>query len=272
MTDTAPPAETSPEAQQPKSRRGLFIGVAAGGLIVLAAIVTLVLVVSIGVIGQTGLPTSAAKRVLLSASDLAKIDGAQIASGVDSEVKTRTLQAYVRANPGDNSHTVTPAKCADNLEGWMAWKSLDTPSYKGWKTDTIYEAANIVVDSTTAYENGLQEVRHFATVSAATAFMSAERSWYSECANTSYLDPSHPKNDSAFHFTPIALNLGLDSIVEGSTDKGRNLPPHLIDVYMRNQNIVYVTELVTNSAPQHGIDAVSRAIVTAAAKKLGSLY
>jgi hypothetical protein len=187
-------------------------------------------------------------------------------------VKKRSLQAYVRLNPGDNSHTISPARCADNLEGWMAWKSLDTPAYRGWKTDVIFEASNIVVDSTQTYENGLQEARHFATVAAATAFVSAQREWYQRCSTTTYVDPHDSSNNARYTFSPVPLNLGLDSVIEGSTNKGTNLAPHLIDVYLRNQNIVFVTELVTNSAPQRGLDRVSLAIVKAAAKKLAQVH
>jgi hypothetical protein len=227
--------------------------------------------VALNVLGSTGLPSGVAQRVLLNSNDLAGITGVEIATGSDSAVNKHTLQAYVTENPGDTSHTVTPAKCADNLEGWLAWKSLDTPAYRGWKTDVIYAASNIVVDSTSAYENGLQEARHFATVAAAAAFMSAQRGWYRECATSTYVDPGDPANDATYAFSPIALNLGLDAVLEGSTNRGKDLPPHLIDVYLRNQNIVYVTELVTNTAPQHGMDLVSLAIVTRAAKKLASL-
>ncbi len=271
-TDTGTTDAAVPEPRPASSRPGLFIGLGALGGLAFIAIVTVVLMVCLDLVGSSGFPTAAAQRALLTASDLRGIDGVRIADdGVDAEVKTRSLQTYVRDNPGDTSHTVTPRHCADNLEGWMAWKSLDTPSYRGWKTDTIYEASNIVVDSTSNYENGLQEVRHFATVSAATAFVSAQRGWYRSCASTTYVDPDNAKNDSSFTFTPVALGLGLDSVVEGSTEAGRGLPPHLIDVYVRNRNIVYVTELVTNTAPQHGIDKTSLAIVTAAARKLGAL-
>jgi hypothetical protein len=267
MTDVELPAPT-----KPKRRLGLIIGFGTGGLIVFVAIVTVVLMVSLNVISSNGLPTNAAKRTLLTAHDISKISGVKIASdGVDAEIETHSLQSYVNENPAGSSNTVSPAKCADNLEGWMAWKSLDTPLYRGWKTDTIYESSNIIVESTSQYENGLQEARHFATVSAATAFMAAQRSWYQDCAMTTYLDPAHPKNNTTFHYAPISLNLGLDAVAEGSNDTGRGVPPHLIDVYLRNQNIVYVTELVTNTAPKHGIDKTSREILTAAAKKLASL-
>jgi hypothetical protein len=269
MTDAEIPAAETP--LPPKSRVGLFIGLGAGGLVVFAAIVTFVLIISLGVIASNGFPLAETKFALLNGSDLAQIDGVELAQGLQSEVKRQTLQGYIRDNPSDDAHMVTPAVCAQNLEGWLAWKSLDTPAYKGWKTDTIYEASNIVVNATANYENGIQEVRHFATVGAATAFMNVERKWYHECAATSYKDPENAKNDSAFNFSPISLNLGLDSIVEGSTDTGRDVPPHLIDVYLRNQNLVFVTELVTNRAPRRGIDKTSAAIVNAAAKKLGTL-
>jgi hypothetical protein len=277
MTDTPTPAESSPEnvateLAAPHRRNGTLIGLGVGGLVVFVAIVTVVLMTALSVIGATGLPSGAAKRALLTASDVSKIKGVEIDTGRESAVRMSTLQQYVKANPGDSSHTVSPAKCADNLEGWMAWKSLDTPDYRGWTTDTIYAASNIVVDGTGDYENGLQESRHFATVAAATAFMTAQRGWYKDCATTTYSDPQDPSDDSRFAFSPLALNLGLDSVIEGSTNRGENLAPHLIDVYLRNANIVYVTELVTTSAPQHGMDRVSLAIVTAAANKLRSLH
>ena len=272
MTDAGSPEVQPVEPSSPGRSTKLYIGVGAGGVLVFGAIVTVVLMVALGVLGSNGLATSAAMRALLTGGDLSKISGVEIATGRSASVRAHTLQAYVAANPGDSSNTVAPASCADNLEGWMAWKSLDTPSYRGWKTDTIYEASNIVVDSTTKYENGLQESRHFATVAAATAFMSAQRGWYRTCATTTYADPESSAGDTVFHFTAIPLNLGLDSVVEGSTNKGASVPPHLIDVYLRNANIVYVTELVTNTAPQHGLDPVSLAIVSAAAKKLGALH
>lgn len=274
MTDPATPAAPSAVEPRPERLAGRFIGLGVGGGIAFAAIVTGVLIIALGVLGLTGLPARAAQRALLNSSDLANINGVEIATGLDSDVHKRTLRAYVTQNPGDTSNTVKPAKCADELEGWMAWKSLDTPAYRGWKTDVIYEASNIVVDSTTSYENGLQEARHFVTVPAAIAFMNAQRSWYKECAATSYVDQNDSSNDATYAFSPISLDLGhgLDTIIEGSTNTGSDLPPHLIDVYLRNKNIVYVTELVTNSAPQHGMDKVSLAIVTAAANKLGALH
>lgn len=272
MTDTESPAESTPVAPPPKRNTGLFVGLGIGAGIVFWAILTVVLMVTLHVLGSTGLPSGAAQRVLLNSSDLANIDGVEIATGSQSEVKKHTLQAYLRENPGDTSNTVTPATCADNLEGWMAWKSFDTPAYRGWKTDVIYAASNIVVDSTTDYENGLQEARHFATVAAATAFMSAQRGWYKECATSTYVDPNDSSNNATYAFSPISLDLGLDSVIEGSTNKGSNLPPHLIDVYLRIKNIVYVTELVTKSAPQQGMDKVSLAIVKTAAKKLTALH
>jgi hypothetical protein len=272
MIDTAPPEEPAPAALTPKSHTGRLIGLGIGGGVVFVAIVTVVLMVALSVIGSAGLPPGAAQRMLLTASDLARITGVEIATGRDSEVRKHSLQAYVKENPGDTSNTVSPAKCADNLEGWMAWKALDTPTYRGWNTDVIYEASNIVVDSTSSYENGLQESRRFATVAAATAFMNAQRGWYKECATSTYLDPGDSTNSVTYTFSPISLDLGLDSVIEGSTNKGKDLPPHLIDVYLRNQNIVYVTELATNSAPQRGMDPVSLAIVKTAAKKLASLH
>ncbi|MDQ1545589.1 MAG: hypothetical protein QOH69_493 [Actinomycetota bacterium] len=271
MTDTAPPDEPTSGAQPPKSKTGRLIGLSIGGGVVFIAMVTVVLMVALSVVGSTGLPAGAAKRALLTASDLAAITGVEIASGQDSVVRKHSLQAYVKENPGDTSNTVTPAKCADNLEGWMAWKALDNPSYRGWKSDVIFEASNIVVDSENSYENGLQESRRFASVAAASAFMNAQRGWYKECATSSYADPGDSTNNATYRFSPISLDLGLDSVIEGSTNRGKGLPPHLIDVYLRKQNIVYVTELVTNSAPQHGMDPVSLAIVKTAAKKLSSL-
>ena len=272
MTDSITPGEPTPTTQSPKTHTGRVVGLGVGGGVVFVAIVTVVLMVSLSVIGSAGLPAGAAKRALLTGTDLATISGVELATGNDSAVREHTLQAYVKENPGDTSNTVIPAKCADNLEGWMAWKSLDTPSYRGWKSDVIYEASNIVVDSTSAYQNGVQESRRFVTVAAATAFMQAQRGWYKQCATSTYVDPGDATNDVTYRFAPISLNLGLDSVIEGSTNKGRDLPRHLIDVYLRNQNIVYVTELVTNSAPQLGMDAVSLAIVKKAAKKLASLH
>ena len=272
MTDTAPPDESAPTAPPPKSQTGRLVGLGVGGGIVFVAIVTVVLMVALGVLGSAGLPPGAAQRMLLTATDLAKISGVEIATGQDSEVRKHSLQAYVKENPGDTSNTVSPARCADNLEGWMAWKALDTPSYRGWKSDIIYEASNIVVDSTSSYENGLQEARRFATVAAAEAFMRAQRGWYKACSTSTYLDPGDSTNSVTYVFSPISLDVGLDSVIEGSTNKGKDLPPHLIDVYLRNKNIVYVTELVTNSAPQHGMDPVSLAIVKTAAKKLAALH
>jgi hypothetical protein len=239
---------------------------------VYVAIATVVLMVTLNVLGSSGLPASAAQKVLLNSSDLAKVAGVEIATGRNSAIHKQTLQAYVKENPGDNTNTVSPAKCADNLEGWMAWKALDTPSYRGWKTDVIYEAANIIVDSTSAYENGIQQARRFATIGAATAFMAAQRGWYRECATSTYTDPNDSSDSVTYAFSPVSLDLGLDSVIERSTDTGTDLPPHLVDVYLRNKNIVYVTELVARSAPQHGLDRVSLAIVTAAAKKLAAAH
>jgi hypothetical protein len=271
MTDTDSPDDRSPHAAGPARRPSVLIGLGIGGGILFVAIAIVVLMVALNVLGSTGFPTGAAQRVLLNASDLAKIPGVEIATDNNAEVHKHTLQDYVRQNPGDTSNTVSPAKCADNLEGWMAWKSLDTPAYRGWKTDVIYETSDIVIDSASHYQNGLQEARHFATVDAATAFMKAQRQWYRECANSTYNDPDDATNSASYAFSPIPLNLGLDSVVEGSTNSGNGVPPHLIDVYLRNKNIVYVTELVTNSAPQHGLDRVSLSIVQAAAKKLSTL-
>jgi hypothetical protein len=271
MTDASVPPGPSPEPQPPKSRSGAFVAIGAGGVVVLAALVTLVLIVALGVVHSAGFSTGLARQSLLTQKDLAGLRGVEIATGSDGAVRSHSLEQYIHGNPTDDSHTVAPAKCADNLEGWMAWKALDTPAYRGWKTDTIYEASNIVVDATTNYENGLQEVRHFVNTAAATAFVSAQRGWYRDCAHTSYSDPEDPGDDSSFTFAPIPLDLGLDSVVEGSTDTGQSLPPHLIDVYLRNQNIVYVTELVSTSSPRQGMDPVSLSIVKAAAKKLRSL-
>ena len=271
MTDTETPAEQRPVSPLPQRRTGRVVGLGLGGGIVYVALVTTVLMVSLNVLGSTGLPSGAAERVLLNSSDLAKINGVEIATGADAAVKKSSLRAYVNQNAAGSSNTVTPSHCADNLEGWMAWKSLDNPSYRGWRTDVIFEASNIVVNATSDYENGLQEARHFATVSAATAFMSAQRGWYRSCATSTYTDPKNPSNDVTYAFSPITLDLGLDAVIEGSTNTGKDLPPHLIDVYLRNKNIVYVTELVTLSPPQHGMDPVSLAIVKSAANKLAAL-
>jgi hypothetical protein len=146
-----------------------------------------------------------------------------------------------------------------------------TPSYPGWKRDTVYQATNIVVDSASSFGPDIQQSRNFASVAAATAFMDAERSWYRECAVASYTDPADAGSTATYAFAPLSANLGLDAIVEGSTDRGRYAPPHLVDVYLRNRNIVYVLEIATNHDPAHGLDPVSSAIVDAAANKLKSV-
>lgn len=273
MSDTAvPPSEPStPVSSSNGPRRGVVIGVAAAGVIVLAAIVTLVLVVSLGILGDTPLPATDASKALLNSADLSTVTGARIASGRDTQTLKYSLQQYARENPVGSADTVSPARCASNVEGWMAWASLDTPSYRGWKSDTIYAAENIRVDSVADYGDDVQEARHFVTTAAATAFMSAQRAWYRDCATVTYSDPDDATNDATFAFAPIAAHLGLDSIVEGSVDRGSNVAPHLVDVYLRNQNIVYVTELVTSSNPRSGLDRVSQAVVLAAAKNVRGL-
>jgi hypothetical protein len=68
------------------------------------------------------------------------------------------------------------------------------------------------------------------------------------------------------------VNLGLDSIVEQGVLQGQDVPPDAINVYLRNKNVVYELLLSTRSAPQHGIDSVTLAVVKAAARKLASLH
>jgi hypothetical protein len=272
MSDITPEDPVPQSLAAAKSRVGLWAGVGAAGVVVIAAIVTFVLVVSIGVLGGDRLPVSDTAKALLNTDDLAHLSGARISSGRDTETTKYTLPEYARGNPVGSPHDVTPSKCADNLEGWMAWASLDTPSYRGWNNDVIYAAQNITVDAENDYGNNIQEARHFVTVAAAVAFMNAERGWYSDCAKATYTDSSDSTNDATFNFSPVGVNLGLDSIVEGSTDRGKYVAPHLVDAYLRNQNIVYVTEFITASAPQRGLDRVSLALLQAAATNLRGLH
>jgi hypothetical protein len=271
VTTSTSPRETTLTPPEPAHRTGLWVGVGAAGLVALAALVTLVLIVALGVLDDGLLPSSAASRALLTTADVASLSGVSIAHGGDSKVTKSTLHAYVKNNPTTDPSTVMPSRCADNLEGWMAWAPLDTPSYRGWNHDVIYAATNIVVDSVSDYGYNIQQSRRFISVAAATQFMSAQRSWYHECGHASYTDPSDSDNNATYDFSPLPVDVGLDSIIEGSTDRGKYAPPHLIDVYLRNRNIVYVTEVATNSAPRDGLDRVSLAIVRAAATKVGDL-
>ncbi len=262
---------TDPEPAPLTERTGFRVAVGAVSLAALAALVTFVLVVSLGVIGGGLLPATAAARALLTSADVRHLAGVEIESGGRTGVTRSTLEAYVRRNPVGDPGSVRPARCAANIEGWMAWAALDTPSYIGWKHDSVYAATNVVIESAQDFGPGIQQSRNFATVAAATAFMNAERSWYAECGTASYSDPSTPSDSATYAFAPLSVNLGLDSIVEGSTDRGRGAPAHLVDVYLRNRNIVYALEIATNHDPARGLDRVSLAVLNAAAKKLGSV-
>ncbi len=252
-------------------RTSVRVALAAIALVALAALVTFVLVVSLGVIGGGLLPAGAAARALLTSSDVRHIAGAAVESGGRTGVTKSTLQQYVRRNPVGDPASVQPSRCAANIEGWMAWAALDNASYAGWTRDTVYSAANIVIESAQDFGPGIQQSRNFATIAAATAFMNAERGWYAQCGTASYSDPSTPSDSATYAFAPVGLKLGLDSIVEGSTDHGRGAAPHLVDVYLRDRNIVYALEIATNRDPAKGLDRVSRAVVVAAANKLLSV-
>ncbi len=254
---------------EPRRRTGFWVAIGAAGTVAVAALATFVLIVAIGVLRDAALPTAAASRALLTANDLAHVPGVGISVG--SHISKSGLPAYVKKNPLGDPRAVTPSRCAENLEGWMAWAALDTSSSPGWKHDVIYAATNIIVDTAPDYGNNIQQSRRFVSAAAATAFMRAQRSWYSVCGNATYRDGDSPTKTASFNFAPIALNLGLDSIVEGSNDRGNNLPPHLLDVYLRNRNIVYALEIVTPNPPQDGLDTASLALVRAAAKKIEGL-
>jgi hypothetical protein len=247
----------------------LRVGIAAAASVVFVALVIFVLIAAIGILDGTALPPSAASTALLTKSDLANLPGAAIDTGRFAEVLKASLPEYVRQNPVADPGGVTPSKCADNLEGWMAWAPLDTESSPGWKHDVIYSADNIVVDAVEGFRDNIQQARNFVSSAAAAAFMNAERSWYAECAKATYNEGGGAT--ATFDFSPVAENLGLDSIVEGSDDTGGGVPRHLVDVYLRNRNIVYVLEIASEHAPKNGLDAVSTGIVTAAAMKLTGL-
>jgi hypothetical protein len=273
MTEIAPQPSAQEAPTSERSRVGLWIGVGAAGVIVLAALITLVLVVSIGILGGTPLPSSDTSKTLLDSSDLADVVGAKIVSGRDTETRRYSLEQYVRENPVSSRDSVSPSRCADNLEGWMAWAALDTPTYRGWKSDEVFAAENIRVDAVADYGDDIQEARHFATVAAATRFMQVQRAWYRDCATVTYSDPGgSAADDATYAFSPVPVSLGVDAIVEGSTDRGKDVAPHLIDAYLRNRNIVYVTEIVTTKSPANGLDRVSLALLNAAAKNLRDLH
>jgi hypothetical protein len=271
VTDTELPDESTPAAPQPGKSAAFWVGIGAAAFVVLAAVVTVVLIVAIGVLRNGALPPAAASTALLTARDLAHVAGTGIAIGRNSEITKSSVPAYVLKNGLGDPSTVTPSGCADNLEGWLAWAALDTPSSPGWKHDVIYAANNIIVDSATEYGDNIQQARHFVSAAAATAFMNAQRSWYRECASATYADGTDSNHTSSFNFSPLPVKLGLDSIIEGSNDTGRNLPPHLVDLYLRNRNIVYVLEIATTHSPKDGLDTVSLGIVRAAENKVGGL-
>jgi hypothetical protein len=275
VTDSAlpeGPSEVQPGAPVAAAgRTGFWIAVGAVGLVATAGLVTFVLVVALGVLDRGALPASAAARALLTAADVRHISGVEIDNSNKNGPTSSTLPAYASRNPIDNANTVRPSACAANIEGWLAWASLDTPAYPGWRLDRIYQASNLVVTSVPNFSQGIQQSRSFDTVAAATAFMNAERGWYRECATASYSDPAHRPDAATYSFSPLQINVGLDSIIEGSTYRGLNTPPHLVDVYLRNRNIVTVLEVSTSNDPALGLDRVSRSIIQAAAAKLRSV-
>jgi len=271
VADSVPAGDPAPGLVSPASRRGFWIAVGGAGVVVLAAFVAFVLVIALGVINRSVLPAPAAARALLTASDVRGVPGVGIDNGGRNGVQKSSLPAYVARNPVLDRSIVHPSMCADDLEGWMAWAALDIPSYPGWKHDTVYQASNIVVDAASSYGPDIQQSRNFASVAAATAFMSAERAWYRRCAVATYTDPSDHSNSATYAFSPVTVAIGLDSIIEGSSDTGRYAVPHLIDVYLRNHNVVYVLEVATNHDPAAGLDRVSLGIVDAAAEKLRSV-
>jgi hypothetical protein len=99
-----------------------------------------------------------------------------------------------------------------------------------------------------------------------------QRTWYRDCATVTYSDPNSKSDDATYAFAPVSVDLGVDSVVEGSIDRGKNVPPHLVDVYLRTKNIVYVTEIVTSTNPRNGLDRVTLGLLKAAAKNLRELH
>jgi hypothetical protein len=244
---------------------------AAGVAVVVVAAVTISLVISPRVPPGAGIPVTATSKALLTANDLESLTGARIAVDSYSTVQETTLQEYIEENPAGNSKSLQPSTCASKFEGSLAWAVTDTPSYSGWESDVIYEVDDVDTDSHHESVFRDQLVRHFATVAAATKFVSAERTSYRDCPTATYADSNDAQNDVTYHFTPVALHLGLDSIVEEGALQGQDVPPDAINVYLRNQNLVYELLVSANSVPQHGIDSATLAVVQAAARKLASL-
>jgi hypothetical protein len=244
----------------------------AGVLVILAAVVTLILVISPGILGGSEIPIASTSQALLTASDLRSVKGAGIAIESYSDVQESTLQEYITENPASASNSVQPSTCASKFEGSLAWTVADTPQYIGWESDVIYEADDVDRDSNGESVFRDQLVRHFATAQAATRFVNAERTSYRDCPIATYRDSNNAENDVTYHFTPVPLHVGLDSIVEQGVLEGQDVPPDAINVYLRNKNVVYELLLSVRSAPKHGIDSVTLAVVKAAARKLASLH
>jgi len=243
----------------------------AGVAVVLVAILTLAQVISPTILAGEGIPITLTSKALLTANDLRSVKGARIAINSYSNIQETTLQQYIEENPEGASRAVHPSKCSAKFEGSLAWAVADTPSYSGWDSDVIFEADDIDKDSSGQSAFREQLVRHFATVAAATRFVAAERASYRDCPVATYADSNDAQNDVTYDFTSVKLNLGLDSLVERGVLQGQHVPPDALNVYLRNQNVVYELLLSTSSEPQHGIDPATLAVVKAAAAKLAAL-
>jgi hypothetical protein len=242
-----------------------------GVAVVLVAIFTLANVISPNILAGEGIPITLTSKALLTADDLRSVKGARIAIDSYSNVQETTLQDYIKENPKGASRAVHPSTCSSKFEGSLAWAVADKSTYAGWDSDVIYEVDDIDTDSAGQSAFREQLVRHFATAAAATRFVAAERASYRDCPIATYADSNDAQNDVTYHFNPVTLNLGLDSLVEQGVLQGQNVPPDALNVYLRNQNVVYELLLSSGSEPQHGIDPATLAVVKAAAAKLTAL-
>jgi hypothetical protein len=223
------------------------------------------------ILAGEGIPITLTSKALLTANELRSVKGARIAVDSYSNVQETTLQDYIQENPEGASRAVHPSTCSSKFEGSLAWAVADTPGYSGWNSDVIYEVDDIDKDSAGQSAFRDQLVRHFATVSAATRFVAAERTSYRNCPVATYADSNDAQNDVTYHFTSVKLDLGLDSLIEQGVLQGQNVPPDALNVYLRNQNVVYELLLSTSSEPQHGIDPATLAVIKAAATNLAAL-
>ena len=268
MTD----ADSGGKRAPARSIRAAWVAIGSAGVaVILVAIFTVAQVISPDILVGEGIPITLTSKALLTADDLRSVKGARIAIDSYSNVQEVTLQEYIKENPEGASRAVHPSTCASKFEGSLAWAVADTPSYAGWGSDVIYETDDIDKDSSDHSVFRDQLVRHFATVAAATRFVSAERTSYRDCPIATYADSDDAQNDVSYHFTPVTLHLGLDSLVEQGVIQGQNVPPDSVNVYLRTRNVVYELLLSTSSEPQHGIDPVTLAVVKAAATKLAAL-